>query len=251
MSFFIAFVVLFFLMKVLLYGKFASDIKTLVENTGFDIVTEDPDVIICYGGDGTLLSAERNFPSIPKLPIRNSKVCIKCLNHDEKKLLEKLKTGKLKLKQHLKIEASFSGETVMAINDIVIRNKEAIHAIRFEILNTNLEINGRLIIGDGIVVSTPFGSTGYFKSITRKTFKNGFAIAFNNCTDDIKPVFFSEKDKFKFKLIRGLASLTFDNGHSITQVPEGEDVSFKIARKGANIYELESLRCSDCKRTLR
>ncbi len=238
-------------MRVLLYGKFAKDIEGLVKSSGFEIVQDNPDVIITYGGDGTLLSAERNHPGIPKLPIRNSKVCIKCPNHDEKTLLEKLKTGELQLEQHPKLEASFTGETVYAINDIVIRNKEAIHAIRFEIFNPKLEINEKLIIGDGIVAATTFGSSAYFKSITRKTFDKGFALAFNNPTEPLEPIFFDEKDSFKFKLLRGLASLTYDNGHSISQVPEGDEVTFKISNKKAQIYKLDSLRCTDCKRTLR
>ena len=238
-------------MKVLLYGKFAHDIEGLVNSLGFEIVTDNPEVIICYGGDGTLLSAERNFPGIPKLPIRNSKICVKCVNHDEKTLLQKLKEQKLALKEHVKIEASFSGETVLAINDVVIRNKAAIHAIRFEILNNNLEINEKLIIGDGIVVSTPFGSTGYFKSITRQSFDKGFGLAFNNPTDPIEPIIFDGNDQFKFKLIRGLADLTFDNGHSTAPVSEAEEVSFRISSKKAQIYELDSLRCTDCKRKFR
>lgn len=238
-------------MRVLLYGKFAKDIEQLVNTLGFEIITDNPEVLICYGGDGTLLSAERNFPLIPKLPIRNSAICVKCPNHKEKVLLQKLKEHKLQLKEHIKIEASFSGEKVLAINDIVIRNKAAIHAIRFEILNPNIEINERLIIGDGIVVSTPFGSTGYFKSITRQTFNSGFGLAFNNPTNSIDPVIFQEKDQFKFKLVRGLADLTFDNGHSTAPVAEGEEVTFRISSKKAQIYELESLRCKDCKRKFR
>ena len=238
-------------MQALLYGKFANEIGELVNSLGFEIVKQNPDVIICYGGDGTLLSAERNFPGLPKLPIRNSKVCIKCLNHDEKTILTKLREGKLKLKEYGKIEGNFLGETILAINDIVIRNKEPIHAIRFEVLKQGLAINGQLIIGDGIVVSTPFGSTGYFKSITRKTFGKDFGLAFNNPTEPIEPVFFDQKDKFIFKLIRGLTNLSFDNGHSIYTIPEGEEVLFHLSEKCAQIYELESLRCPDCKRTLR
>lgn len=238
-------------MKLLLYGKYASDIKELAKSTGFEVVDKNPDVIITYGGDGTLLSAERNYPGIPKLPIRNSKVCVKCINHDEKTILTHLKNGQLELKNHEKIEANFLGETILAINDIVIRNKEAIHAIRFEILNADAKINGKLIIGDGIVVATPFGSTGYFNSITRKTFKEGFGLGFNNSTEEIESVIFKDSDNFVFKLLRGHTSLSFDNGHSVYLIPEGESVQFSLSDKKAQIYELDSLRCTDCKRTLR
>jgi len=65
-------------MKLLLFGKNSEKIKSLVEKFGFEIVTQNPDIIISFGGDGTLLSAEREYPGIKKLPIRDSQFCHKC-----------------------------------------------------------------------------------------------------------------------------------------------------------------------------
>lgn len=36
------------------------------------------------------------------------------------------------------------------------------------------------LIGDGVLVATPFGSTGYYRSITGGTFSSGLGVAFNN-----------------------------------------------------------------------
>jgi len=36
------------------------------------------------------------------------------------------------------------------------------------------------VVGDGILVATPFGSTGYYRSITGGQFTDGLGVAFNN-----------------------------------------------------------------------
>src|SRR5689334_9056357 len=93
-------------MKVLLFGKSAKNIEGLIRQLGFTIVSTNPDVVISYGGDGTLLSSERIHPSVPKLPLRNSAICKKCSKHDEEMMLKKLKDGKLNLKEYQKLETT-------------------------------------------------------------------------------------------------------------------------------------------------
>lgn len=249
-------------MKVLLHGKNAKNIESLVENLGFEIVTSNPDVVISYGGDGTLLSSERLYPGIPKLPIRDSLVCKKCPNHDEKLLLQNLLQGKLSLKEYKKLETTFFYRTFTALNDFVIRNASPMHAIRFQVTPSTPSrrmagsINNELVIGDGIVLSTPFGSTGYFKSITGEDFekslpagRQGWGLAFNNTTEKIPPLFLKDEDIVTFKLIRGSATLSFDNNPDIFKVDEGSELQFKLSDETAKIYELESLRCPNCKIT--
>lgn len=231
-------------MKLLLSGKNSKDIGELVKELEFEIVTENPDVIITYGGDGTLLYTERLYPGIPKLPIRNSLVCVKCPKHDEKLLLKKLLEGKLKLKEYQKIETTILYQTIYALNDFVIRNLNPIHAIRFYV---SPHLKDKLLIGDGIVVSTPFGSTAYFQSITGKRFQKGFGLALNNTTEQIPPVLLKDSESITFKLIRGTATLSFDNNPDVFNIDEGSELNFKLSDKTAKIYELESLRCPNCK----
>ncbi|MBI2196238.1 hypothetical protein HYU45_01355 [Candidatus Daviesbacteria bacterium] len=228
-------------MKVLLTGKDSKDIESLVKSLGLEIVATNPDVVISYGGDGTLLTSERVYPGVPKLPIRDSLICKKCPDHEEKVLLQELLASKLKLKEYKKLETTFFYRTFTALNDFVIRNAQPMHAIRFQISNTN-----KLLIGDGIVLSTPFGSTGYFKSITGETFERGWGVAFNNTTQKIPPLFLKDGDTITFKLGRGSATLSFDNNPDIFKIDEGSELQFKLSDQTAKIYELESLRCPNC-----
>lgn len=239
-------------MKIFLYGEHSENITDLIKsftlpdgNPAFEIVTSNPDIMISYGGDGTMLSCEREYPGVPKLAIRDSKFCIKCSKHDDKTLLQALLDNKLKLKEFKKIQTNIEEKNLFALNDFVIRNEQAIHAIRFNVFIDNTQ-QGNLLIGDGIVVSTAFGSTGYFKSITGKSFDNGLAVAFNNLTEKRDPVYLNEDSIAEFKLVRGNAILTYDNNPETFQIPEDKTFNFQVSDQTAKFYEMETLRCTNC-----
>lgn len=229
-------------MKVLLHGKNAKNMEDLVKSLNFEIVTRNPDAVISYGGDGTLLSAERQYPSVPKLPLRNSQICQKCSSHQDETMLNKLLEGKLQLKEYKKLMTTILYKNFYALNDFVIRNSDPTHSIRFK---TSV-IADKLLIGDGVVIATPFGSTGYFKSITGQVFDKGFGLAFNNTTEQIPPALFKDQDQVTINLIRGKATLSFDNNPDIFVIDEGSEIIFKLSDQVASIYEDSSLRCPSC-----
>lgn len=230
-------------MRVLLYGRTAKTIEGLVKNLGLQLVSSNPEVVISYGGDGTLLSTERRFPHIPKLPIRSSTLYHKCPKHKDETMLKKLLEGKLHLKEYKKLVTTILYKNFYALNDFVIRNSDTTHSIRFK----TSETDDKLLIGDGVVISTPLGSTAYFKSITQKSFKSGFGLAFNNITKKIPFILFRDNNQVIVSLIRGKATLSFDNSPDIFVLDEGSELIFSLSDQTAQIYEVESLRCSECK----
>lgn len=265
-------------MKVLLYGKNAKNLEQAVTSSGLKLTEDNPDAVISYGGDGTLLSAERHYPSIPKLPLRDDSVCKKCGKHTNEAMLAALKSGDLTKEMYAKLEAAFKDEKLVALNDIVVRNKLPMHAIRLAITVNDQIISSEKtlrplaygmkaesrekddtagfspwrvispnpIIGDGIVAATPFGSTGYFHSITRKTFTEGFAIAFNNPTEVNDPIFLSADDTVRIEVIRGPATLSTDNSSTIYTMNENDTLQIKHSAHAAYIFAYETLRCQDC-----
>lgn len=232
-------------MKALLVGKNTKDIEELVKRHGIPIVAGNPDIVISYGGDGTLLRAEREYPGIPKLSIRDSQFCKKCSEHEDEVLLRKLLEEKLQLKEYKKLETEIDGQTLSALNDFVIRNSDPTHTIRFKVTSPTSSLP--LLIGDGVIIATPFGSTGYFKSISGQTFNEGFGLAFNNTTEKTDPLFLKDEDSLTFQLIRGKATLSFDNSPEIFTIDEGSELIFKLSNQVAKIYEDTSLRCPNCK----
>lgn len=230
-------------MKVLLYGKFSKNIEELVKNLDFQLVNSNPDAVISYGGDGTLLSTERRFPGVPKFPIRNSLTYKKCPEHEDEIMLKKFLASKYKLKEYRKLVTTILYKNFYALNDFVIRNSTTTHSIRF----TTSKTKNKLLIGDGIVVATPIGSTAYFKSITNKSFAKGFGLAFNNTTEKLSPSFFKDTDQIVFDLKRGKAKLSFDNNPDIFEIDEGSQLIFALSDQTARIFETKALRCPDCK----
>lgn len=234
-------------MKILISGKNFKELETLVKEAGFEIVKSGPDIVISFGGDGTLLTSERLFPGIPKLPLRNSLVCKKCPDHQDEVILKKLLTGKLKLKEYKKLETSLLYKKFYALNDFVIRNIKPIHTIRFKVVKN--KIPSKLYIGDGLVLSTSFGSTGYFKSITGQSFeiyKKEWGIVLNNTTQKVKAIYPKPNEEIGFKLIRGQATLSFDNSPEVFTIDEDSELNFKLSDKIATIYQPTSLRCPSC-----
>ncbi len=230
-------------MRVLLYGRTAKNAEELVKKLGFQLVSSNPEVVISYGGDGTLLSTERRFPHIPKLPIRSSQLYHKCSKHTDEVMLKRLLEGSLTLKEYKKLVTTILYKNFHALNDFVIRNSDTIHSIRFK---TSVTAD-RLLIGDGVVISTSWGSAGYFKSITGKSFSAGFGLAFNNTTEKISPIFFKDNHQVTVNLVRGKATLTFDNSPDIFVIDEGSKLVFSFSDQTAQIYNPETLRCRNCR----
>ncbi|MBT3407256.1 hypothetical protein HN415_01090, partial [Candidatus Woesearchaeota archaeon] len=160
--------------------KSVESLKKLLKRLGFKYEKKDPDMIISLGGDGTFLYSERKFPGIPKLLIKDSQVCSKCQNLKFDEIFMKILLKNYIILEHSKLVATFNKKKYLATNDFIIRNKTPTHAIRYQV--TVDEKETLVIIGDGVVISTPFGSTGYYNSITRTNFNQGIGIAYNNTT---------------------------------------------------------------------
>lgn len=233
------------MIKVSLFGKNSDSIRHFIPQYNLELVDDKPDIIISYGGDGTLLSAERKLPGIPKLPIRDSKVCKKCPHHSTSALLEALGKSKLNFQEFPKLEAKSGNEDILAINDIVIRNSTPMHALRFRVFKNNESLTSDAIIGDGIVATTPFGSSGYYQSITRGTLDQDFAVAFNNTTKPIEPLKFSGNDEIKLIVVRGPGTLSSDNSPRISILKENDEVKLFASNHKAQIF-IDTLRCNNC-----
>lgn len=219
-------------MKLAVFGKTPANkqkLKRAVIAAGFSYDEKKPDIVISYGGDGTFLYSERTYPGTPKALFRASKLCHQCHNLPIEHALELLKRKKYSTTTLQKLTVRARGKTLLAVNDIVVRNINPLHAIRF-----TLEINGKKMpheyIGDGLVVATPFGSSGYFSSITRKTFTSGVGLAFNNTTIRHAPILHKTL-RVKLTLTRGSAHVCADNNSRIIILDAGKSVSISLSRK--------------------
>lgn len=232
-------------MRALLYGKYGEHPESLdkeVENAGVEVVKENPELVITFGGDGTLLGAERDYPGIPKLPLRDSKFCHVCAPIANGEVIKLLVKGELNLKEFSKLEAVASDKRLTALNDVVLRNKLPNSALRFEVeVNNDGKIETFVdLTGDGVVVATVFGATGYYQSITKQVFESGFGLAFNNLhsllQDAPNKIILGDNFEVKVTIDRGPAILAADNNPEMVELNGNRTVIIKKSSSLARIY---------------
>jgi NAD+ kinase len=225
-------------MKVLIFGDNKNKIEPLVKKFGFDVVENDPEFVISYGGDGTLIRSEFEFPGVPKVVLKNSRVCKVCHKISNEEVLERMQQNKFIIKESWKLEAIIKNESLYALNEIVIHNQNPQHCIRYKVLVDDKEL-GNEIIGDGIVIATPFGSTAYYRSITDSFFEVGIGVAFNNSTEQSDHVVLKENRKIKIKITRGPAMVYADNQPRVLEVKEGDEILIQKSSQVAKIISVD------------
>lgn len=196
---------------------------------------QDLSLIISYGGDGTLLGSERDYPDLAKLPIRASKICNHCYSTQNlENIFKAIKAGQLKPKSYLKLEAGFGRHQVLALNEINIKCQHPNLALRFsyDIDQQSYKDN----IADGIIIATPFGSTAYFKSITNTVFDHGIGIAVNNSVHPTPNNIVSDDSWVTVTIDRQKAYLLADNNPKIYKLKPGDKIVIKKSDKFAQIY---------------
>ena len=212
-----------------------SKVKSVLAAEGFEVVDENPDFVVCYGGDGTVLFGERNFPQVPKLILKTSRKC-RPYDYDVNKFTEylaKIKTGNYQIHSEMKLETTIKDELLIGLNEIQVHLKSPIYAVRFSLAVDNKKCDN--LIGDGVIVSTPFGSTGYYKATGGKKFEKGIGISFNNLHNIKKDSFVvSENSAIKLTINREHAWLLADNNEKFIELAAGDSVEIKKSKNVAN-----------------
>ncbi len=145
-----------------------SRLKKRKINVLINKISSKTDMAISLGGDGTILKTARNVcgRNVPVLGVNMGQMGFlteadvsSWVGH-----LDKLLAGKADIEERMMLEA----ETVpkkakkskyLALNDVVVKNGRTARVIKL-----TLEINGKPVanyVADGLIVSTPTGSTAY------------------------------------------------------------------------------------------
>ena len=121
----------------------------------------DIDCCVMIGGDGSLIEAAKAVINVPILGVNMG--TLGYLTETEVNYVEaalnKIIVGKFYEEERMMLTGRFQGKTVKALNEIVVTRKGHLRIIHF-----NLYVNGMLLYSyraDGIIISTPTGSTAY------------------------------------------------------------------------------------------
>lgn len=215
-------------------GNNPEEINKIFQEKGYLRVETNPDFVISYGGDGTLLKSEHIYPSIPKLFLRNSLIGNLGFPETNEEVIEKFINDKLIIKKYFKIEAQIKDKKIIAVNEFSLKNTNPRYSIRFDVcINDNKVLNH--IVGDGLIAATPIGSTGYYRSITRSTFELGIGLAFNNSHEHFNHMVLKEDSVIKVVILRGPAYCYVDNHDEEIVLEEGDSL---VIRKSDEFLQM-------------
>ena len=121
------------------------------------------DLIIVFGGDGTLLRAARNYleHNIPILGINMGTVgfLTDIKIEDFESVIKDVLVGNCEIEQRNLVCASFGNNSVYGLNEIVIHSGAYTQLMRYR-----LSVNEKIVYeqrSDGLIIATPTGSTAY------------------------------------------------------------------------------------------
>jgi len=223
---------------------------------GYDVVGEyDSDaVIVTLGGDGTILYAARKYADPTILPVRtgDSKGYKTQLDADELlTALEVIETDQAyTVAERRKITAYRGGTELQsgfgALNEISLHHASPTLATVFaaRIRDRGETFEFERVVGDGVVVATPFGSTGYYRSITGGQFTGGLGVAFNNVHTPVEApshVSISAEGAVELELLESEhasgAVLSRDNDAQTYELDFGEPVKIRQSDDSVGIVQ--------------
>ena len=158
------------------------DMKNIFEKKGFDVLIDtlsakligilgmdfermcrEVDFLVALGGDGTLISVARRSYKFDKpiLGINAGKLgFLTDINPDNiDEFLDKYLNNEYRIDKRMVIEIDYKNTKLYAFNDVVV-SKDIISSMIYINVDTN-ESHLNRYYGDGLIISTPTGSTAY------------------------------------------------------------------------------------------
>tara|TARA_B100001029_G_C15042145_1_gene444430 strand:- start:709 stop:1572 length:864 start_codon:yes stop_codon:yes gene_type:complete len=134
-----------------------------IEKKDHKSFTDIVDLIIVFGGDGTLLNSARQYLEyeIPILGVNMGNVGfltdIKVDNFDES--LKAILNGAYKIEERNLVSAQYNENHIYGLNEVVIHSGAYAQLMRYR-----LNVNSKVVYeqrSDGLIIATPTGSTAY------------------------------------------------------------------------------------------
>jgi NAD+ kinase len=142
-----------------------SNSAKLIDQEGYDFtdVCKKCNFLVSIGGDGTLISVTRRSFEFNKpvlgINLGNLGFLTDVMPNEIESFLNKMHTDEYRIDSRMMLEFTINNQTKVAFNDIVITRKNIENMASIE-----ARIDGEIFNsyhGDGLIVSTPTGSTAY------------------------------------------------------------------------------------------
>lgn len=141
-----------------------------IQSTGLQYAPKEPDIAIVVGGDGTfgyygrILTVPMLFVGVKESDILGSRARLaETMYNSLDKALHNINAGKYWVVEKRMLSVKFGGQDSDVLTDVYIERGEFAGCIRYamQVSNGRSSFN-EYAIGNGVIVSTSFGSAGYF-----------------------------------------------------------------------------------------
>lgn len=211
-----------------------------------EAVIEGSDLLIVCGGDGSILAVARRAAarSVPVLGVNFGQLGF--LSEVEAAglsgALDRVLSGDYEVERRLMLRASWQGQEVDALNDIVVRRESSLAVVRADVEVDGLKLDH--YVADGILVSTPTGASAYALSCggaivhPRLTCLSLMAI----CPHSLRarPVMLAPDQEISVRIeARSLPAMICADGQDLISMASGESVRIRRAPYDARLIRLD------------
>ena len=199
------------------------------------------DLIIVFGGDGTLLGAARKFIDIeiPILGINMGAVgFLTDVNIENfESVISDVFNGDYILEERSLVEAQFSDQEIFGLNEVLIHSGSYAQLMRYRLL-----IDGKTVYeqrSDGLIVATPTGSTAYALSaggsIVHPELNIWNIIPMMSQSLSSRPLIVSNKKSMEIQLIEGPLDHAMVCVDGQKDIPVEYNNSIHISKKNSSL----------------
>ena len=211
-----------------------------------EAVIAGSDLLIVCGGDGSILAVARRAAArgVPVMGVNFGQLGF--LSEVEAAglpgALDRVLSGDYEVERRLMLRASWQGQEVDALNDIVVRRESSLAVVRADVEVDGLKLDH--YVADGILVSTPTGASAYALSCGRAivhprlTCLSLMAI----CPHSLRarPVMLAPDQEISVRIeARSLPAMICADGQDLISMASGESVRIRRAPYDARLIRLD------------
>ena len=221
-----------------------------VDSPDFGKYADSSECIIVMGGDGTMLRVSHAMNGRETLVIGVNLGTVGFLTEvivsEIDDMLERLFIGDYEIEERMMLTGTVNGETVHSLNDIVLARENALRIIAVKIFVNDMPFD--TCEGDGIIIATPTGSTGYNMSaggpIVKPDAKLMVMTPVSPYSLSRRSVIFGMDDVIRLELtekrkdVPNTAIVSFDGAETVP-VNVGESVTIRMSEHKINLIKLD------------
>ena len=234
------------------------DLPPQLPLTPLDEALRQADMLICFGGDGTILHAAKdaNRYQVPILGVNMGSVGFMAeLESGELNLFSRLNEGKYTLEERIMLDVCVRREgkivfTDTALNDAVVTKGAVARVLNLEVLGDRVPLT--TYAGDGVIIASPTGSTAYSMAaggpVVEPTARNLVVTPICAHSLRVTPMVLDQRRVVWVRLAPGSrrsAYLSVDGGRAF-KILSGDRVEVRMSRQvtrlakltGRSFYEL-------------